>query len=120
MKRFSRTLLITTLGLTILVLGQGAALAQTTMDVDYSWTAPTSGSPVDHYIVEHSVDGGVWTQIASASSNSYTLVATVGVSHRIRVAGVDAEGRQGPYSVSSDPYTPDPGPPGQPGKPILF
>ena len=120
MKKLSRTLLITTLGLALLVLGQGAALAQTTLDIDYTWTAPTSGSPVDHYIVEHSVDGGAWTQIASASSNSYTLTATVGLSHRIRVAGVDAQGRQGTYSAPSDAYTPDPGPPGQPGKPILF
>jgi len=120
MKNLSRTLLITTLGLAFMVLGQGAAQAQTTMDINYSWSAPTTGSPVDHYIVEHSVDGGAWSEIGSASSNSYTLTATVGNSHRIRVAGVDAQGRQGTFSIASDPYTPDAGPPGQPGKPILF
>lgn len=112
------------LRISLLVLGislaAGAAQAQTTMDVAYQWTAPTTGAAVDHYIVEHSVDGGAWTQVASVATNTYTLTAEVGVSHRVRVAGVDALGRQGVYSDPSDPYTPDPGSPGQPGKPIVF
>ncbi len=97
-----------------------SALAQTEMDVDYSWTAPTSGSAVDHYVIEHSIDGGSWTQIATSNSNTFTLTATVGLSHQIRVAGVDASDRQGPFSVASDAYSPDPGLPSQPGKPIVF
>jgi len=36
------------------------------------------------------------------------------------VAGVDAQDRQGTWSVSSDPYSPDLGPPGQPGKPMIM
>jgi hypothetical protein len=98
----------------------GSASAQTTMDVSYQWTAPTTGAAVDHYVVEHSVDGGAWTALGTVTANQYTLAAEVGVSHRIRVAGVDALGRQGVYSDASDPYTPDPGSPGQPGKPIIF
>lgn len=98
----------------------GAAQAQTEVQVQYQWTAPTTGSPVDHYVVEHSVNGGAWTQIATTSATTYTLSATVGNSHQIRVAGVDAADRQGTYSASSDPYTPDLGAPGQPGKPIVF
>ena len=97
------------------------ALAQTgTMDVSYQWTAPTTGSAVDHYVVQESVDGGTWTTVATTPTNSYTLAATVGASHRIRVAGVDGEGRQGVFSVASEAYTPDPGAPGQPGQPIIF
>ena len=96
------------------------AVAQTEMAVNYQWTAPSTGSPVDHYVVQHSVNGGPWVQIATASSNSYTLNATVGEAHSIRVAGVDANDRQGAYSSASDPYTPDLGTPGQPGKPIIF
>jgi hypothetical protein len=104
----------------VVTLAAGTAMAQTEMQVSYGWTAPTTGSPVDHYVVEHSVDGGTWTQVASVSTNSYTLAASVGNSHRIRVAGVDASSRQGPYSVTSDAYTPDLGAPSQPGKPIIF
>jgi hypothetical protein len=95
-------------------------MAQTEMAVNYQWTAPTSGSAVDHYVVQQSVNGGSWVQIATASSTSYTLNASVGDAHSIRVAGVDADGRQGIYSAASDPYTPDLGNPGQPGKPIIF
>ncbi len=118
MKR-NRTILFI-VGVISLILIQGAALAQTEVTVDYSWSAPTTGSPVDHYVVEHSVDGGTWSQIATTSSNTYSLTASVGNSHRIRVAGVDASDRQGAYSLASDAYSPDVGPPGQPGKPVLF
>jgi hypothetical protein len=118
MKR-NKTILII-LGAMSLMLIQGAALAQTEVDVNYSWTAPTTGSPVDHYVIQHSINDGSWTQIATSASNSYTLTATVGDSHRIRVAGVDAQSRQGGFSVASDAYEPDVGPPGQPGQPILF
>jgi len=97
-----------------------SAQAQTEMPVSYTWTEPTTGTAVDHYVVEHSVDGGNWTEVGTVSTNSYTLTATVGQSHQIRVAGVDVDGRKGPNSVASDPYAPDPGAPGQPGKPITF
>ena len=108
--------------LTLLVTAMMAtgAAAQTTTDLNYQWSAPVTGSPVDHYIVEHSVDGGTWTQVGTTTTASYTLTAAYGQAHRIRVAGVDADDRQGPYSDPSDPYTPDAGAPGQPGKPILF
>ena len=102
------------------VLPAASALAQTEMPVSYTWTAPTTGTAVEQYVVEHSVNGGQWTQIATTSENSYTLDATVGQSHQIRVAGVDASNRQGLFSMASDPYMPDAGAPGQPGKPILF
>jgi hypothetical protein len=101
----------------------GPAHAQTvdTMSVSYQWTAPTTGSDVVHYVVEHEINGSnVWTTEGQTDTNSYTLDLTVGQTHRVRVAAVDAEGRQGPWSVPSDPHTPDPGAPGQPGKPILF
>ncbi len=118
MKRTKTALII--LGALSLMLVQGAALAQTEVTVDYSWSAPTTGSPVDHYVIQHSVNSGDWTQIATSASNTYTLTATVGDSHRIRVAGVDSQARQGVFSVPSDAYVPDIGSPGQPGKPIIF
>ena len=54
----------------------GAAQAQTEVQVQYQWTAPTTGSPVDHYVVEHSVNGGAWTQIATTSADCNASAAT--------------------------------------------
>jgi len=118
----TKTLLKISLFAVLLAVALPAAttLAQTEIPVNYSWTAPTTGSPVDHYVVEHSLNGGQWTLVGTTAENSFTLAATSGQSHQIRVAGVDASNRQGPYSLASDPYMPDAGAPGQPGKPILF
>jgi hypothetical protein len=96
------------------------ASAQTTVTLNYTWDPPTTGSPAVNYVVEHSVNGGPYVQIATSPDNTYSLQATVGDEHRIRVAGVDDQDRQGPFSLPSDPYTPDLGPPGQPGTPIIF
>ena len=40
--------------------------------------------------------------------------------YTVRVAGVDAQSRQGPFSPPSESYTPAVGPPGQPGQPIVI
>ncbi len=94
-------------------------VAMSQEQVTYTWTAPTTGSPVDHYIVQHSVDGGDWVTVATdVTETTYVLSAEYDRQHQIRVAGVDALGRQGPFSEPSDPYTPTLGAPGQPGKPI--
>ena len=106
--------------LTTVLLAMPAAAQTTTVNVSYTWTAPSTGSAVVSYVVEQSIDSGTWTQIATSSTNSYTLAASVGHSHRIRVAGVDATARQGVFSLPSDAYVADAGAPGQPGKPIRF
>ena len=118
----SRTILNSSVVLTIMatLLIAAAAPAQTTTDVQYQWTAPVTGTPLEHYVVQHSVNGETWMNLGNVSNNQYTLEATFGDEHRLRVAGVDDQGRQGPWSNPSDPYTPDAGAPGQPGKPILF
>lgn len=106
--------------LALLIFTTGQALAQTEMEGRYTWTVPEGGSPVVQYVVQHRVDGGDWVTVGTSPTNTYTLMLTVGQSHEMRVAGVDAENRTGPFSVPSDPYVPDPGAPAQPGKPILF
>ncbi|MBU8870160.1 MAG: hypothetical protein KOO60_04705 [Gemmatimonadales bacterium] len=117
-----QTLGKTTLVLIILVgaLGTTGALAQTTQPVNYQWTAPTTGAPVVHYVIEQSINLGDWTSIGTSANNTFTLTATVGESHRIRVAGVDADSRQGIFSIASEPFVPTLDPPGQPGQPIIF
>lgn len=108
------------LTLAVIALGAGAAQAQDTLPINYQWTAPTTGAPVDHYVIQQSVNDGTWTVIGTSDTNTYTLTATIGDSHRIRVAGVDADSRMGPYSVASEAYVPQLDPPGQPGQPIIF
>ncbi len=120
MNRINNPLLILAVGLLCLTMSQGTAQAQTEVPVNYTWTAPTTGSPVVHYVVQQSINDGAWAQIATSDNNTFTLSATVDDSHRIRVAGVDAEDRQGPFSLPSDAFVPGLAPPGQPGKPILF
>lgn len=105
--------------LAIVALAPVATAQTSTQQVTYTWTAPTTGSPVTSYLVQQSINGGAWVQIATVSTNTYVLAATIGESHQIRVAGRDAQSRQGPWSLASDAYTPDPGAPGQPGKPIV-
>lgn len=114
MKNTQKLILIATV---LLVVAAGAVQAQES--VSYTWTAPTTGSAVDHYVVQHSTDGGAWVTVDDAVTTlSYTLSAAYDVEHRIRVAGVDALDRQGPWSAASDPYSPTLGAPGQPGQPI--
>lgn len=95
--------------------------AQTTVpSVTYQWTTPAGGSPVVQYVVEVRVDGGDWVEYLTTSNETVTFVNTLEYlkTYEVRVAGVDALDRQGPFSVPSDPYTPDLGVPGQPGQPI--
>ncbi len=116
MKHGHRKILVTAL-IALVLLAAGAAFAQES--VTYTWTAPTSGSTVHHYVVQHSADGGAWSTVSdNLQATTYILTATYDVEHSIRVAGVDALGRQGPWSVASEPYTPTLGAPGQPGQPI--
>lgn len=91
----------------------------------YRWDPPTTGSPVVKYVIQVSSDGGqTSTQYVSDDDPLNVFVFydwAFATTYVIRVAGVDAADRQGPWSPWSDPYTtpdpPDPGPPGEPGKP---
>ena len=111
------------LGMTLVLFGVGIAEAQTEVTATASWSSPTYGPPVDHYVLQHSINGDTWTTIATPTDTLYTLTITEGDSHRVRVAGVDAEGLVGPYSLPSPDYIPgsgDLGEPGQPGKPLTI
>jgi len=115
-QRTSIPIFVTLLALAILVL---CATAQAQEVVNYTWSAPTTGSPVSYYVIQHSEDGGAWVTVEdSQSTNTYMLTAAYDVEHRIRVAGIDDQHRQGSWSVASEPYSPSLGSPGQPGQPI--
>jgi hypothetical protein len=90
----------------------------TTMTQSYTWAAPTTGAPVHHYEVQKSTDNGTtWIDVGTVTTGSATLTLPVLVSVIIRVRAVDATSRVGVWSPVSDPYLPDPGPPGACGKP---
>lgn len=116
-----RTLMLATALLLLLPLMVPPTWAQTTsMQVTYHWTAPTTGSPVDHYNVQVSYNGGeTWVDLPDVTSNTTTITMPVLVEATVRVRGVDLSSRAGPWSATSDPYTPDPGPPGSCGKPQI-
>jgi hypothetical protein len=91
------------------------AVAQETDNVRYIWEAPTSGAPAVLYVVQHSTDDAqTWETVAQVDTTAYTLAASRDQTHRIRVAGKDDAGRQGPWSIPSDLLNTPPGPPGQP------
>lgn len=83
--------------------------------VRYEWTAPTTGSAVDHYVVQRH-DGTTWGNETTTAETSAVLEMEPG--WMVRVAGVDVWGRQGPWSDASDPFA-DEGAPGAPGQPSM-
>jgi hypothetical protein len=101
----------------VLLLMAPLVWSQTTLPATYTWTVPTTGTPVVAYNVYLSTDGGEWIHVATTTTNSITLTLPVMDSHRVRVSAEDAADREGPVSVASDPYVPDPGPPSGCGKP---
>ncbi len=82
--------------------------AQTVPNLVYIWTAPNQGSPVDHYIVEVMKNGVLVPELygeTTGSEPTFILVSTFGDEYQIRVAGVDAEGQVGLFSVWSEPHS---------------
>jgi hypothetical protein len=100
--------------LLLVLLWAGVAGAQQTTEVQATWTAPTTGTPVETYILQLSVDEGPFTTYATTDTTNATITVEALRTYVARVAGVDAQDRQGPWSETSDPYTFDPGPPGAP------
>ena len=108
-------------GILGLMMFAGTAFAQVAPDVTYVWTAPTTGSQVVKYVVELNIDGAGWLQVSEVTTETITFSTFEFLkTYEVRIAGVDAVDRQGPFSISSDPYTPDLGVPGQPSKPVII
>lgn len=87
------------------------------------WTQPTYGTPVEHYVgvLESWQAGGDTTRIEWATADTTTymdMTYPFGYTMRVKVAGVDSLGRQGPYSLWSNEWV-DQGLPGAPSVPRL-
>ena len=70
----------------------------------YTWTAPTTGSPVAYYVVEYSVNGVV-TRVDRVAGTSFTIPVELGNDYDLKVAAVDALGRMGPFSTPAGAET---------------
>ena len=111
-------IMVITIALVILFTVTGNAQVPETT---YQWTPPTIGTPVVEYVVELNTDDAGWVQIGRTPDTTFTFNDfEFGKLYEVRVAGVDSLDRQGPFSVSSDPYVPDMGLPGQPSKPVIL
>ena len=106
----------------MLIFTAAMAMADTVPTVTYHWTPPTTGSPVEYYVVQWKVNDLEWVNFVGTADTTITFenLFEYGETYIVRVAGVDAEVRQGGFSNSSIPYTPDAGAPGQPGAPIII
>ena len=92
--------------------GRGGA---ETANLRYSWNPPLQGTPVVHYVVQIEYNSNTPLEYVDTYSEVtetyYDFVAERGMECRARVAGVDAQGRQGPWSgwtIRHGPIPPDP------------
>lgn len=102
------------------LLGATSPLAEGSPTVTYAWQPPTVGTPVAHYVLELAQVRGEETVsrtvVDSILVNSYAVTVEQGLEYHIRVAGVDADGNQGPWSLWSDLQAPpEEFPDGSPG-----
>jgi hypothetical protein len=86
------------------------ALPAQSLDIQWTWTPPTTGTPVEYYEVELMVNDGDWQPFGTSIVPTLTTEMPVGTS-LVRVRGVDEFGRAGGWSESSEPFI-DNGPPG--------
>lgn len=92
--------------------------AQDSAQVRATWNPPTTGSPVVMYTLEVLEDGMPFV-VAETPDTTYVFTAQHGVPYVARVLGTDDQDRDGPWSLWSDPFVFDAGPPGGCGAPRL-
>ena len=76
--------------------------------IDYTWTAPTEGTPVEHYVVQIQFGNEDWTYFGDVTTEAVSVTVNNDFLPdnpiSIKVAGVDIDGGQGPYSEASNYY----------------
>jgi len=104
------------LGLVVLVLFTGTAVAQTSGTMAFSWDVPDSGAVAVTYTVELYKDTVLFSTTV-VDTVYFEFTADALVPYQIQVAGVDIFNNQGEFSDISDIEIIDFGPPSKPGKP---
>lgn len=109
-KNFLFPTVVTLLGAVALVAGVRTCVFAEEDAVEiwrYEWTAPTTGSPVVKYAVEVSVNGAVTDTIFVVGATTVEIEVKAVTDYTIRVAGIDAANRWGPWSAPSLVDSPD-------------
>ena len=110
LRRVNSIFLVAILGLVLVALsGKAQDEAPRQVTATCSWGAPTYGTPVDHYVLQLVKLGGAafdTTTFDSIQAESFDLDLELGFTYKARVAGVDAQGRQGPWSLWTPVYGP--------------
>lgn len=97
---------------TALIQGNKELVTEEAPDIEFEWAAPTMGSPVHHYVAEVRVNEMDIQYFDNIAGEELLVPSKFGDQYRIRVAGVDSEGYQGPWSDWSQPYFRDISAPG--------
>ena len=74
-----------------------------------SWDAPTYGTPVHHYILQVVTLGSAdieTTTVNNIMNEYHDVYVEFGLTYKARVAGVDDQNRQGPWSLWTPIYGP--------------
>ena len=106
----------------IAIVGIGTALVQENKskrfnsndapDQEFVWTAPTTGTPVHHYVAQVVINDLDTLFFDPVPTEEMLVEVTYGNKYKMRVAGVDAANIQGPWSIWSRSVTPEIDPPG--------
>lgn len=79
--------------------------------VRYTWSAPATGSPVVSYKAEVMVNDRDLLVFEGLQDESVSIQVDYGNKYLVRVAGLDAQNKQGPWSIWSLAYAPELDPP---------
>ncbi|RLG97399.1 hypothetical protein DRO27_00085 [Candidatus Bathyarchaeota archaeon] len=74
--------------------------------VNWSWDAPTTGTPVAIYIMQVNWERADDYVVFGITREYHSITAIGGDKVKVRVAGIDTAGIQGPYSLWSEIYAP--------------
>ena len=112
-RRWGLVLAVVVLGLAgaVFVRAHAPADKMAAPSVTFTWTAPTTGSAVDHYLAEVKINDLEVMEFGPLAQEQVTVQVAYGNKYQVRVAAVDAKGIQGPMSIWSEPYSPELDPP---------
>ena len=105
MTHIANTNIIFSLCVIIFIVLAPPGIAVDLVTAHYIWDPPTVGLPVE-YLVQLSINDGPWITVARPEEPKVTLTLSFNDDHRVQVAGVDIQGRQGPFSLPSETYNP--------------